>query len=463
MLDIDAFHLPADVYFAERMLIASRDGVHVHAPVLVPAAIDAICAGLLRAADTLRNMPADRIVAAIDSAARRLGDDAVPRRHVLRSLTAITGYAPAMAAHVLDRMCLDWQAPQLLLLLESEFGGADATRMFVPHAAAGARLRAFAPPLGFHVFSGNVPGVNVTSIVRALLVRSAVLGKSAAAEPVLAPVFARLLSEADPAVGACVAVTCWTGGDEVREAAVMRHASLVVHYGGADAIASLRSRADPQVRFVEHGPRISFAIIDGAAPDHERAQAASDLARAVALFDQQGCVSPQLAYVLGTPADARSFAARVAAAFDRIALELPRGRLDAGDAAAVREFRTRAEFAAIGGGDVELWAGSNMDYSVVYTANPQFEGTCLNRTLLVKPADSIDEVVRRARPFSAFLQTVGIAGLDGGRLAAAAEHLAGIGATRITPIPAMPWPPVTWHHDGRGPLTELVRWVDLEG
>jgi hypothetical protein len=26
----------------------------------------------------------------------------------------------------------------------------------------------------------------------------------------------------------------------------------------------------------------------------------------------------------------------------------------------------------------------------------------------------------------------------------------------------MPWLPVAGHHDGRGPLSELVRWVDLE-
>ena len=37
----------------------------------------------------------------------------------------------------------------------------------------------------------------------------------------------------------------WQGGDSALEAAAMRHAGLVVHYGGAASIASLRSRAAP--------------------------------------------------------------------------------------------------------------------------------------------------------------------------------------------------------------------------
>src|SRR5690606_32859155 len=113
----------------------------------------------------------------------------------------------------------------------------------------------------------------------------------------------RALSDADPEIGDCVAVTWWPGGNETIEEAALARVGLVVHYGGADAIASLRSRAHPRVKFIEHGPRISFAIVraDTADPD-----APAELARAVALFDQQGCVSPQVAYIIGSPDQARA-------------------------------------------------------------------------------------------------------------------------------------------------------------
>lgn len=461
---IDAFHLPTGVPTDRLTLIAGHDGVSAHAPVHSAADLDGVCTALLEARRGLVQMPVARVIAAIDAAARALRDPAEPaRREALLGLTALTGYSPAMATHVLDRFSEDWLADALERLVTQELGGAAAVESFIERSD-GSRSRAVAAPLGFHVFSGNVPGVNVTSIVRALLVRSAVLGKCATGEPVLTPVFARLLARMDPAVGACVAATWWPGGDTALEHAVLARAGLVVHYGSADSIASLRARAPADTRFVEHGPRMSFAIIapDGLQEAGALQTAATALARAVAVFDQQGCVSPQLAYVIGSPAAGRAFAAAVAAALDELATSLPRGRLGPAEAAAVRDLRTRAEFRSIAGDDVELWAGANLGYSVIFGSDPAFEGTCLNRTLLVRSIPSLDDILEQVRPFGRFLQTVGVAGLLPQDLVSAAARLGEAGASRVVPLSAMPWPPPTWHHDGRGPLSELVRWVDLE-
>jgi hypothetical protein len=459
-VDVHAFHLPGfDAATAGLELIAERDGVRVLAPALTPDDLSRVCDALLQARARLLDLPVARVIDAIDAAARRLRDPADPERTAtLQALVAITGYAPAMAALVLDRMCEDWLAPALHRLVRSELGGTHAIDGFLSRSRRAA-VRATAPPLGLHVFAGNVPGVSVTSVVRALLVRSAVLGKSALGEPVLAPVFARLLTDADPAVGACVALTYWRGGDAAIEAAVLHRVRLVVHYGGLDALASLRARAADGTRFIDHGPRISFAVVR-AAPG-VLPQAARDTARAVALFDQQGCVSPQLAYVIGSAAEAKEFAAAVADALRALHATLPRGRLDAGEAAAVRELRTRAEFRAISGEDVELWVDDALAFSVVYDPDPAFSGSCLNRTLLVKRVAAGNDLIERVRSFGRYLQTVGLAGFDD-PVEPFAAALGEIGATRIAPISAMPWPPVDWHHDGRGPLRELVRWVDLE-
>ena len=50
---------------------------------------------------------------------------------------------------------------------------------FRPSGRGGGRQAAFGPRLAAHVFSGNVPGVAVTSLVRSLLVKAATLGKTA--------------------------------------------------------------------------------------------------------------------------------------------------------------------------------------------------------------------------------------------------------------------------------------------
>jgi hypothetical protein len=457
-MDIEAFHLPPGVGGALRC-IAAHDGVRALAPELEPADVAAICDALLEARRALGEMPSARVIGAIDAAARRLRDPDEPAHgRVLQALGALTGYSPPMAAVVLERMSRDWLRPALEELITAELGGAAAIEGFQARPD-GTRVRAVAAPLGLHVFAGNVPGVSVTSVVRALLVRSAVFGKSAIGEPVLAPAFARLLAEVDAEVGACVAIAHWAGGDAELEAGVLARAGLVVHYGGEEAIASLRSRAPATTRFVDHGPKLSFIIVDSTAahaPDSAR-----DAAAAVAVFDQQGCVSPQFACVVGSEADAAAFAAAVAAGLDRVAPGLPRGRIDAGEAAAIRELRTSAEFRGIAGRNVQLWEGADLGWTVVLDPDAGFGGSCLNRTLIVRRADSLDAVVAGAAPFGRYLQTVGLGGFEGEREAVAAR-LAEIGVTRVTPIAAMPWPPVAWHHDGRGPLRELVRWIDLE-
>jgi hypothetical protein len=43
-----------------------------------------------------------------------------------------------------------------------------------------------------------------------------------------------------------------------------------------------------------------------------------------------------------------------------------------------------------------------------------------------------------------------------------ADAFAAAGATRIVPLERMPWPSPDGHHDGNGPLKELVRVVDIE-
>lgn len=460
--DIAAYHLPAATPARDLTVIAGHDGVRALAPTLTTADIGAVCRSLTNAQLKLARMPVDRVIRAVAEAARRLLDPDEPmRQQALAGITAITGYAPAMAGLVMDRMAADWTAGPLHELVEAELGGAAAIESFVT-TATGTRARAIAPALGLHVLAGNVPGVGVTSVVRALLVRSAVLAKSAAGEPVLTPIFARLLAEADADVGACVAATWWAGGDQAIEDAALEHAGMVVHYGGAAAIAALRGRAGAHVRFIEHGPRVSFAICRPVSDPRDEALAA-DVASAVATFDQQGCVSPQIVYVVGSLEDARTFAARVAGALERIHTELPRGRISDAEAAAIRDLRTSAEFGAYAGRVADSWQGDDMSFTLVLSDDSRFEGTCLNRSVLVKPAASVDDVIAAARPFGRLLQTVGLEGFTTADRDDVAIRLAAIGATRITSIAAMPWPPVTWRHDGRGPLTELIRWTTLEG
>lgn len=466
---IDAFHLPGleprDVArWHERAYDEGR--ITLRFPVLASGALDRLAQRLRAAwAEHLRDRPVAHIVHAIDRAAARLEDPRDPLRALADdALPAIAGYSPAMTETVLRHAIRDWRAPALDRLLRAELTDPDALDRFVPRTHAPGHARALGPPLAFNVFAGNVPGVAVTAIVRCLLVKAATLGKTAAGEPLLPVLFARALDDVDPAIARCLALTWWPGGDEI-EAEALRAADLVIAYGGREAIAALRARVPPGTRFIEHGPRIGLGLIGADALDSTAtAEAhARDAARAVALFDQQGCVSPHLLYVeRGGAIEPDAFARLLADRLAVLATELPRASLSAAEAAAIHDARAAAEFRAIGGeAGLAIHAPADTAWTVIFDPSPAFEASCLNRLVRVKPLDRLEAVIPLLSPFRDLLQSIAVAASPT-RTATLADALAHAGATRITTLSAMPWPPPTWHHDGQGPLRELLKWTDLE-
>ncbi len=515
MNPIDAYHLPGlgedDV---RRWEIREYDGgaVRLRIPILVPATLERMLGRLREArARHLADTPVLEVVRALDrTAALLMQPDHPVRRLAETALPAVTGYSPAMIRLVLDRMTPDWREPALRGLLAAELGDPGVLDEFrvrpggrgageampretapgdmvpggtVPGGAmpggavpgAGSvpqvRVRAFGPELAFHIFAGNVPGVAVTSLVRSLLVKAATLGKTAAGEPLLPALFARTLAQVSPTLGECIAVTYWPGGEAALEEAALRAADTVVVYGGGETVQAVRSRVPPGTRLVEHGPRFSLAVVargelqggEGGREGGAARRAAAGVARAAAVFDQQGCVSPHVVFVeRGGEVTPEEFAGLVAEEMERVESELPRGRLSAAEAATIQQVRGAAEFRAIAGREVRVLASAGTEYTVIYDDEPGFTASCLNRVLRVTPLDDLDDLVRHLEPFGAFLQTVGVAA-SAERRAELAEQLGRAGVSRVTTLEAMPWPPPAWHHDGQEPLRELLRWVDLEG
>ncbi|HET7460616.1 MAG TPA: acyl-CoA reductase [Longimicrobium sp.] len=462
---IDAFHLPglSQVPTTTWAFGTGEGAFELRVPSLTPALLREQVRALGHARErALADRPAAEIVGVIDRVAARLLDPADALRVTAeRALPAITRYSPPMIRRVLDRMAADWRAERLRDLLSAELGDAGALDGWVPAPHGRGRVMALGPRLATHVFSGNVPGVAVTSLVRALLARSASLGKTAAGEPLLPALFARGIAEEDAELGACLAVTYWAGGDRDLERAALEHADAVIVYGGRGAVEAIRALTPTGARFLAYGPRLSFGVVGRTrlAPG-----AAAEVARAAALdastFDQQGCVSPHVFYVEeGGEVGPREWATLLAREMEAVERELPRGTLAPGEASAIRQLRGEAEFAA----GVELHASaSGTAWTVIHDPDPAFEASCLNRVVRVKPVASLADVPALVAEYGEVLQTVGIAA-EGGEAAELAAGLGRLGASRICPIGAMAWPPPWWHHDGMPPLRALLRWCDWEG
>lgn len=461
---LEAASLPTTVLTFD----ASGEALTLHVPVLTAALLDSLASRLIAAQQThLAQRPIADIVALIDQVVQLWLDPKYPHRQQAEALLpAITRYSLPMVKHGMDRLLRSFRKDALWRLLEAEFGDPLVLDGFRPRPAAGGLTRAYGPALITHVFSGNVPALPAWSLICALLTKSASLGKSASEEPLFAALFAQSLAEVCPEIAACVAIAWWKGGDTSLETAAFRRSDAVIAYGSDAAIEAIQSLVPPASRFLSYGHKLSFGMIGRECLSAaEAAQTAQQAAYGVSVFDQQGCVSPHLLYVeRGGAISPQAFAAMLAQAMETIHQEMPRGPLPLEDSTAIRHLRGTYEFRALAEDAVQLYCSEpGTAWTVVYEEDAPFTPSCLNRTVRVHAVDDLQrDVPNRLEPVRAYLQTAGVA-ISAERLPALAEALGRLGVTRLSGLGQMPWPSMTWHHDGRCNLMDLVRWTDIEG
>jgi len=433
--------------------------------------IAALCDALRASRPVLAERGAATVARALGGVGERFLDPSDPlREEALARLPASSGLSAEMATSVLDGMAADWTGPRLGALLESELGDASVLDGFVAPPgrpeASGARVMAVGPALCVQVVAGGVPGVGVSALIRSLIVKGPTLLKPGRGDDVLPTLFARGLAEADPGLAAALAVVYWRGGSPALEQAALDRADVVTAYGSDATVAHLRSRTPVTARFVPYHHRVSVGIVGRDALTRDAVpDTAARVARALALFDQRGCVSPQRIFVEEDREGACArFAKALGAALADLERALPTGALDAASASALHQARGVAELTA-GDAGGRILHGGPVPWTVVLESaseGARASFPSVGRVARLWPVADVDAVPALLAPLAPHLQTVGVAGL-GARLEALARVLGGLGAVRVAPFATVPFPPPWWHHDGRGPLRDLVRFVDLEG
>jgi hypothetical protein len=164
------------------------------------------------------------------------------------------------------------------------------------------RVRAYGARTA-HVIAGNTPGVAAITIVRNALTRGDAIIKTPRNDPMTAAAIAATMVEFAPdhPLTRHVSVLYWRGGDQSIEPRVFSSATIdkIVAWGGADAINNAGRYVGPGVELIALDPKRSMSLIGPVALDGGPGQAevAERLARDVGLFNQEGCVSPRVAYV----------------------------------------------------------------------------------------------------------------------------------------------------------------------
>ncbi len=451
---VRGYHLPAieDRIATERRRFGD---VEVEVPRLESGHLrEAIAAARRAAAVHLRRRSVADILRVIERVATNWARSDYPARQLAeRVLPAVTGFSSATVRHGLPLLLGGLHADALRHLLDMELGHADTLdRVYEGRRAVGPRLTT-------HVLSGNIPGLAALPTVTSLAVKSAVLLKSAAGDPLFPALFAASIAESDADVGRCVLATYWTGGERSLEAVAFAEADLVVASGSAASLAAIAAQVPG--RFSGHGHKVSFAAIGKERLSDATAagRLADALAYDVSLWDQQGCLSPQLCYVeRGGAIAPGDFADLLAEQLSSWAVQLPPRCLTVAEQAAVLRFRQEAEWRGAAG---LLASADSTNWTVSIEDDDEFTPTCLNRCIRLKVVPSLTVLSAALAPHRRHLEAAGIA-VGAERLDAAVEMLAACGVHRVCRIGVMQHPPLTWPQSGRPRVAEWLEWVGVE-
>jgi hypothetical protein len=386
-----------------------------------------------------RNLAARRRDEVVASLSATVDDWLAPDSRWLAQAVALlpdaTGFSAPMIRTALPMMLDALRAPGLADVVQREAGERRG------------------PALILHILPGNLPGLAAIPAALSLAVGSAALLKEGRGDRIFPALFVASLAARDPELAACLRTLYWPGGDRACEDVALAAADLVVASGDDASIADIAGRS--RTRFIGHGHRISFAVVTQAQVHAEGTAAA--LARDVAIWDQRGCLSPQLCFVEGGFADARAFATRISGQLSRLVEELPPATLPLGDRLAVRRCRDEAEWMTFDGEHSEAMTwGDEATGTVLLEPRPRFCPSPLGRTLRVMPIPSFEALEVLLAPYRGVLEGAALAA-ETDSWGALADRLRQSGVHLVSAPGAMQRPPLDWRQGGR---PRLADWLD---
>ena len=378
----------------------------------------------------LRIRPARETVDTLASVLETWRDPDSGVRGALRTEYAdATGFSPAMVEAGMTRALAGWTGDALRSLLDRELGGIEALEGTGVRSASGFEVTSV-------LLAGSLPTPTLIGLLAPLVLRSAVLAKTSAHDPVAARLVASSVAAADPELGACIEIVDFPSSDRECVDALLA-ADCVVASGSDQTLASVATRVQPPRRLVGYGHRLSVAAL---APDRP-ADSAARVAEDVALWDQLGCLSPVAVFMAGHESgEAAEFGAELAEALADLEERWPRGRIPSQVSAAIAREREEAEMRAAGGAPVRLHRSAGTSWTVVVEDDARFRPSPLHRFVRVHPVAGIRGLVEALTPVKRHLASVGVGGFAGQRSELVAA-LRQFGVSRICRRGTMQAPP----------------------
>ena len=170
-------------------------------------------------------------------------EDSQWRSRLVRELPDATGFTPETVSEGLRRALSPFGAKPLDELVERELGGVETLEGRGAFRVSGFETTAV-------LLAGSLPTPTLLSVLAPLVLRSAVVVKPSAHDPVTARVVAETLGEIDDTLGASVRVVPFASKDHQAVAALLE-ADCIVATGSDETIAAVAAQVRPPRRLVQ--------------------------------------------------------------------------------------------------------------------------------------------------------------------------------------------------------------------
>ena len=391
-----------------------------------------------------------RILGFIADAAERWADaDFAPRVRVTRAIAERLGYSEPVVDYALDRLFFGITRAALETTIVGELGAVAALD---GPLARGDAAAAWARGVNRAVIvsSDTTIGVALVPAIFALCAKCDVVVKDRS-DALVAAFFASLAEE-HSAFGEAAVARTWSGGADADEDALLADTDVVVAFGRDDTLRAIRDRCGIETRFVPFGHRVSLGRLQAADVASADDALLAGIARDALLYDGEGCLSLHALIVDTDDAAFPTFARRLSAAAEQVAIEFPAGRIEPARAAAAASYRQLAAFRAAGGRGTVIRAG---DATLVFDAPRDEPPPLVARTLPILRGND-NALAAYVTTHRLPVQALGVAPAD----AAAVALTARIGAVRAARLGTMQDPPLASHHGGEQRIAPFIRWID---
>ena len=433
------------VYGSERTLLTTSLDVEYSIPKLTRELVDNIVheSGHYE----LRKESTQSILSFLHRVGRNWRSDEYPQRALyVDRLCSALGYSRESALAEAD-----W----ISAILSSHARMLDLIRIELGHELILDRWISFeeaelkALPLGqlVHIFPGNVPSSNITSLLRAIVTKNASVAKFSINDPFTALALAQSMMDVDPShpVVKALSVLHWPHHSDFG-VSIVRNADGIIAWGDSAAIEWSHQNTLARSRTVLFGPKWSMGVV-GAQADMRSAAlgAAHDISR----YDQQACFSVRHIFVENSVL--HPFLKELKDALVFYEKLLPPRILTEDSHAALNSYRLHEVFQGKSPYFLSKRAAIYLD------KDPDMSMSLLDRTVYVHPFNDYDEIFSF---ISSDTQTVAFAPWN--IASEMRDSFVDHGVLRFVELGLSNYFRIGGAHDGTRPLQPLVKYASTE-